>query len=98
MTHLACTSANRFCFHDSVAEAFAHRLAEPLRAMPVARRTPGRDARELEAGLHANDVAERVGVTLPPGRYETLGEFVMDRLGRIPPSATSLRRAATGTR
>ena len=39
---------------------------------------------ELEAGLHANDVAERVGVTLPPGRYETLGGFVMDRLGRIP--------------
>jgi len=39
---------------------------------------------ELEAGLHANDVAERVGVRLPPGRYETLGGFVMDRLGRIP--------------
>lgn len=39
---------------------------------------------ELDAGLHANDVAERVGVTLPPGRYETLGGFIMDRLGRIP--------------
>ena len=35
----ACTSANRFYVHDSVAEAFADRLADRLRAMPVGRGT-----------------------------------------------------------
>lgn len=39
---------------------------------------------EFEAGLRTNDIAERIGVSLPPGHYETLGGFVMDRLGRVP--------------
>ncbi len=35
----ACTAANRFLVHESVAEEFARRLAEKLEAMPVGRGT-----------------------------------------------------------
>jgi succinate-semialdehyde dehydrogenase/glutarate-semialdehyde dehydrogenase len=35
----ACTAANRFCVHDSVAEEFATRLAESMAALPVGRGT-----------------------------------------------------------
>jgi putative hemolysin len=39
---------------------------------------------ELPAQLHADEVRERLGFALPPERYETLGGFIMHRLGRIP--------------
>jgi putative hemolysin len=48
---------------------------------------PGIDSRraeEVPASLHADEVAERLGLHLPPDRYETLGGFIMHRLGRIP--------------
>jgi putative hemolysin len=41
-------------------------------------------AQEVPANLHADEVAERLGLELPPDRYETLGGFIMHRLGRIP--------------
>ena len=44
----------------------------------------GGGAEELPAALHADEVAERLGLQLPPARYETLGGFIMQRLGRIP--------------
>lgn len=50
----------------------------------LARDVSAENTLEFAAGLHPNDVAERLGVPLPPGRYETLGGFVMDRLGRVP--------------
>jgi putative hemolysin len=43
-----------------------------------------RRAEEVPASLHADEVAERLGLQLPPDRYETLGGFIMHRLGRIP--------------
>src|SRR3954452_9444516 len=39
---------------------------------------------EVPANLHADEVAERLGLRLPRDRYETLGGFIMNRLGRIP--------------
>ena len=52
--------------------------------LPSAGDVAAENTLEFAAGLHTNDVAERLGVSLPPGRYETLGGFVMDRLGRVP--------------
>ena len=42
------------------------------------------DGSVVAAGSVPPDRLIPLGVTLPPGEYETLGGFVMDRLGRIP--------------
>ncbi len=39
---------------------------------------------EVEGRLNLADFAERTGFTLRPGPYETLGGYVMARLGRVP--------------
>ena len=39
---------------------------------------------EVDGLLNLADVAEQVGLVLPQGPYETLGGFVMARLGRVP--------------
>jgi putative hemolysin len=41
-------------------------------------------AQEVPANLHADEVSERLGFNLPSDRWETLGGFIMHRLGRIP--------------
>ncbi|MEE6259546.1 hemolysin family protein [Plantactinospora sonchi] len=43
----------------------------------------GRPA-EVDGRLNLADFAERTGVALPPGPYETVGGFVMASLGRLP--------------
>jgi putative hemolysin len=42
------------------------------------------DSHELPASLHADEVRDRMGLELPKDRFETLGGFVMHRLGRVP--------------
>ncbi len=44
---------------------------------------PG-DVAELDGLLNRDDVAERTGVTLPDGPFETLGGFIQTQLRRIP--------------
>jgi putative hemolysin len=44
---------------------------------------PGLPA-ELDGRLNLADFAERTGVLLPPGPYETVGGFIMAGLGRLP--------------
>jgi putative hemolysin len=39
---------------------------------------------EVDGLLNLTDLAERTGCTLPTGPYETLGGFLMARLGRLP--------------
>jgi putative hemolysin len=39
---------------------------------------------EIDGLLNLGDFAERAGFVLPPGPYETVGGFVMARLGRVP--------------
>jgi putative hemolysin len=41
-------------------------------------------AQELDGRTTPDEVEERLGVALPEGRFETLGGFLMGRLGRIP--------------
>ena len=38
----------------------------------------------LDAGLHVDDVAERCGLVMPEGPYETLAGFVLVQLDRVP--------------
>jgi len=42
------------------------------------------DATELDGLLNRDDVAERTGIALPDGPFETLAGFVQTTLGRIP--------------
>lgn len=44
----------------------------------------GPGACTVDARLNLPDFAERTGVTLPPGPYETVGGFLMAALGRLP--------------
>jgi putative hemolysin len=44
----------------------------------------GRGPTEVDARLNLSDFAERTGLYLPPGPYETVGGFLMAALGRLP--------------
>jgi putative hemolysin len=45
---------------------------------------PDRDSTELDGLLHRDDLAERTGIVLPDGPYETVAGFVQAGLGRVP--------------
>lgn len=49
---------------------------------PVPARVTG--AEDVDAGLTLEDFADRTGVVLPEGPYETVAGYVLARLGRIP--------------
>jgi putative hemolysin len=51
---------------------------------PEAAVAPGVPPTALDGRTNLNDFAERCGFTLPPGPYETVGGFLMARLGRLP--------------
>ncbi|MFC0507310.1 hemolysin family protein [Micromonospora costi] len=54
-------------------------------ASPVELTVPGGERTVLVDGvLRSDELAERTGFRLPEGPYETLGGFLMARLGRIP--------------
>ena len=55
---------------------------DPERSAASVRRWRG--AHLMSGRVHVDEVAEACGLVLPEGGYETLGGFVMDRLGRIP--------------
>ena len=44
----------------------------------------GDNSFEVDASADLDEVREQTGVTLPEGEYDTLGGFLLDRLGRIP--------------
>ncbi len=46
---------------------------------------------EVDGRLNLADFAELAGFTLPPGPYETLGGFLMCRLGRLPELGDEVR-------
>jgi putative hemolysin len=59
-------------------------VPEPL---PLAGRVPS----EVDGLLNLADFAERTGFALPAGPYETLGGFLMARLGRLPAVGDEVR-------
>ena len=46
---------------------------------------------EVDGLLNLTDFAERAGLPLPPGPYETLGGFLMARLGKLPAVGDEVR-------
>lgn len=55
---------------------------DPLLGGSAVRRWAG--AHDVSGRLHGDELSEVCGFVLPDGEYETLGGFVMDRLGRVP--------------
>ncbi len=55
---------------------------DPRAGVPTVRRWAG--AHLVSGMLHPDEVAEACGFVVPPGGYETLAGFVLDRLGQIP--------------
>ena len=52
---------------------------------------PSAGAGEVDGLLNLNDFAERVGLALPAGPYETVGGFLMARLGKVPVAGDEVR-------
>ncbi len=44
----------------------------------------GDNAFEIDAGLSITDANERLGLDLPPGEYETVAGFLLEKLGKVP--------------
>ncbi|MHB1138279.1 MAG: hemolysin family protein [Microthrixaceae bacterium] len=55
---------------------------DPRLGVPTVRRWAG--AHLVSGMLHLDEIAEACGFVVPPGDYETLAGFVLDRLGQIP--------------
>ena len=49
---------------------------------------------EVDGRLNLSDFAERTGVELPDGPYETVGGFIMKALGRLPAIGDTVRLEA----
>jgi putative hemolysin len=49
------------------------------------------ESAEVDGRLNLADLAERTGLTLPSGPYETVAGFVMARLGRLPRTGDEVR-------
>jgi putative hemolysin len=49
------------------------------------------ESAEVDGRLNLSDLAERTGLVLPTGPYETVAGFVMARLGRLPKTGDEVR-------
>jgi succinate-semialdehyde dehydrogenase/glutarate-semialdehyde dehydrogenase len=102
----ACTSANRFLVHESVADDFAARLATRLRAMKVGRGTePGVEvgplieakARDKVEGLVDDARARGAEALVGGGSIGGAGYFYAPTvLARVPPDARMLHEEIFG--
>jgi succinate-semialdehyde dehydrogenase/glutarate-semialdehyde dehydrogenase len=78
----ACTAANRFHVHESLAEEFSRRLAERMGALKVGRGTePGVDVGPLIDEAQRSKVAELVGDAVDRGSRVLLGGAPADGRG-----------------
>lgn len=66
---------------EDLLEEFVGEIADEYDP-PVER--PTRERGDVDAGLTIEEFAERTGVAVPDGPYETIGGYLMAQLGRIP--------------
>jgi succinate-semialdehyde dehydrogenase/glutarate-semialdehyde dehydrogenase len=80
----ACTSANRFIVHESVAEAFADKLAQRMGALTVARGTEdGADVGPLINGDAVQEIGEMVKDAVDGGARVLTGGGAVDGPGHF---------------
>ncbi len=78
----ACTAANRFHVHESVADEFSRRLAERIGKLKVGRGTePGVEVGPLIDGVQREKVAELVGDAVQRGAKVLVGGHSIDGPG-----------------
>ncbi|TCJ00602.1 NAD-dependent succinate-semialdehyde dehydrogenase [Aeromicrobium sp. IC_218] len=78
----ACTAANRFIVHESVAEEFSRRLAERMEGLSVGRGTEdGIDVGPLVEGKQRDKVAELVDDAVAQGARALTGGKAVDGAG-----------------
>ena len=77
----ACTAANRFIVHESVAEEFAGKLTEKMAALTVGRGTDGHDVGPLVEGKQRDKVAELVDDAVDKGATVLTGGSAPDGEG-----------------
>jgi succinate-semialdehyde dehydrogenase/glutarate-semialdehyde dehydrogenase len=102
----ACTAANRFHVHESIADEFSRRLAERIGKLKVGSGTePGVDVGPLIDGVQREKVAELVGDAVERGAKVLVGGHVIDGpgyfyeptvLSSIPDDARLLREEIFG--
>ncbi len=81
----ACTSANRFLVHESVAEEFTGRLAERMSALRMGRGSEGADVGPLVEKAQRDKVADLVEDALEHGAEALTGAKVPDGAGYFYP-------------
>ena len=65
---------------EDLIEELVGEIRDEYDAVPEPDWLPG----DVDGRLHLADFAQQCGFELPPGPYETLGGFLMARLGRLP--------------
>jgi putative hemolysin len=65
---------------EDLIEELVGEIRDEYDVVPEPETLPG----DVDGRLHLADFAQRCGFSLPPGPYESLGGFMMARLGRVP--------------